>query len=162
MSVAATSTALIKTIVPTKPAKNDVQHRAQHALKESCYSEIRRASCSCHEGVAIDRRRSPGQLASLYLSSRLAPRSAEPDVRSSAEETFEDGDASNTYSSKHPLTKAALVHLGEVKPGYVRFDELVAGARARLATGEADIAPTDALQRDRDELARSLLLLQGG
>ena len=37
-----------------------------------------------------------------------------------------------TASTSAPIIKAALLHLGEVWPEYLRFDDLVAAARSRL------------------------------
>ena len=72
--------------------------------------------------------------------------------RYAGEVTFIDADGTELAAS-HPLTKAALVHLEQAWPRSVPFEELVAGAAARLGP---ELAAPDA--REVDLLATNLML----
>jgi hypothetical protein len=59
-------------------------------------------------------------------------------------------------SIDHPVTKAAMCHLGEIWPRMVRVDELHAAACARLGTGEP-AADDPHAARDAQVLSANLL-----
>ena len=111
-----------------------------------------RETVLCRAGLDVARSLRPATLRRLRVASRARPEDGEIDLRSSGEVTFIDADGTELAAS-HPLTKAALVHLEQAWPRSVPFEELVAGAAARLGP---ELAAPDA--REVDLLATNLML----
>ncbi|HYO64422.1 MAG TPA: class I SAM-dependent methyltransferase [Pyrinomonadaceae bacterium] len=115
-----------------------------------------RQTLLCHAEVELEQTPDARRVKSFFAASAARAVSAEPDVRSSAVESFE-GAHGATVQTDHPLAKAAIVHLGENWPHSVGFDELLAGARTRLGRGD-DASSHDA---DSEALCEVLLRLYG-
>lgn len=79
------------------------------------------------------------QLSLLHVAAAARPVSQRPDLTSDQAEKFR-GSSGVSVSISEPLVKAAMVHLKGVWPQTVPFDELLAAARARLAS-EGNQAP---------------------
>lgn len=95
-----------------------------------------RQTLLCHEDVVLSRKLKPDRLKRLFVSSCAeAVTEGEPNVRSDAVVKFRASDGA-VLSIDHPLTKAAMRYLNERWPRAVPFDELVDGARRRLAGDE--------------------------
>jgi methyltransferase-like protein/ubiquinone/menaquinone biosynthesis C-methylase UbiE len=90
-----------------------------------------RQTLLCREGLKLTRRVQPEQLRSFYLASSVQPVSPQPDLRDQVIEEFR-GPKGAKLQTDYPLAKAALVHLSEVFPRRLRFEQLLAAARARL------------------------------
>ncbi|MEX0677628.1 MAG: class I SAM-dependent methyltransferase [Pirellulales bacterium] len=113
-----------------------------------------RQTLLCHEAVSIARSVTPERLSGLYLESSLQPARAEIDLCSTAVEQFSNRGGTRV-STPVPLAKAALVHLGEAWPDYVRLENLLAAACARLeAAGFPAPIPTDEIERLENNLAQ--------
>ncbi len=90
-----------------------------------------RQTLLCREGLKLTRRVQPERLRSFYLASSAQPISPQPDLRHQVIEEFR-GPKGAKLQTDYPLAKAALIHLGEVFPRRLRFEQLLAAARARL------------------------------
>jgi methyltransferase-like protein len=94
-----------------------------------------RQTLLCHREVAVDYRLNAERLRGLYVASPARP-------LATAEECF-TGPSGATVKSTDPLAKAALLHLGEIWPRAVPFEELCRAARARLGGGDSPDAGRD-------------------
>ena len=133
---------------------DDLVLKEQYADFIKCRSF--RQTLLCHAEVGLERAPRPERLKGFYVASAARPVSAEPDVRSAAVESFE-GAHGATVQTDHPLSKAAILHLGESWPRALGFDELLAGALSRLGRGADDGPPGE----DSDALCEVLLRLYG-
>jgi hypothetical protein len=70
------------------------------------------------------------------VASPILPESEKPDLHSTAIERFRSPRGIRLNAS-NPVAKAALLHLSEIWPQAVPFNQLLAVARARLAPAEA-------------------------
>ena len=103
-----------------------------------------RQTLLCRRGAERTAERRPEAVRSLYVSSPLSPKSAEPDIRSRAVEEFW-GVGAGALSTDSPLVKAAALILGETWPQAAGFDELLAAARTRAGTdGDESTTEEDA------------------
>jgi methyltransferase-like protein/SAM-dependent methyltransferase len=90
-----------------------------------------RQTLLCHNGVAIERGLTPERLKGLYIASRARPVSDNLDVDADGVEQFKSPNGA-TLSTDHPVSKAAMVYLGQVWPHAVVFDDLLSVARTRV------------------------------
>ena len=90
-----------------------------------------RRTLLCHSEVSLDRDLDPGRIKQFYFASSAAPSEADidPATTDNAEFKTKIGD---TLASKHPLSKAALLHLSQCWPMAVSFEDLLEAARTRL------------------------------
>lgn len=95
-----------------------------------------RSSLICRDSIALERDPGPEILRSFFLASHVEPNSGEPDLTSSAEESF-SGSEGGSITSAEPLTKSALYHLHRIWSASCSFDELMHEASA-LAGGATD------------------------
>src|SRR5262245_1224207 len=105
-----------------------------------------RQTLLCHRGVPLNRSLNLECLEQMYVASAFQPRSAQPDLHSSAVEEFRTSRGFSTSSSE-PLVKAALLHLAEVSPAAVPFRDLPAAAQARLGRVPVHSSTANALTR---------------
>lgn len=111
-----------------------------------------RQTLLCHEAVTLPKTLTPETLKGLYLEGALQPGQTEVDLCSSTGEQFSTR-AGARISTPVPLVKAALLHLGEAWPDYVRYEDLVAAACARLeAAGSPTPIPSDEIERLAENL----------
>ncbi len=105
-----------------------------------------RQTLLCHQGVNLDRSIPAERVFGLHVASSAEPESGPIDVRSREQVTFRR--PGSTLTTTEPLVKAAMVHLREVWPRTVPFQELLSAARGRLASGpmviDAERAAQDA------------------
>ncbi len=147
---------------------SEVPQRAQEMMRQSVGSVIEmeqyldflqmrmfRQSVLCHEGREVQRALSAQRLCGVHVASRLRPASARPDLETPLLERF-TGSGDVAVTSNHPMSKAALCALAQVRPGAVEFTELLRRARALLkqAPQEGD---ADGTCEDAQELMRLLL-----
>jgi methyltransferase-like protein len=109
-----------------------------------------RQTLLCHQDVELSGSPHPDLLVEFYVGAPALPVESEPDIHSVSVEEFRAGDGA-VFSTEHPLTKAALLYLGQIWPQSVPFTTLVAEAHARLNGASDDIA------RDAQVLAAGLL-----
>lgn len=95
-----------------------------------------RQSLLCHREVTLTARLKPEQLARFYIAAPAVPESPAPDIQSVSVETFQALDGAN-FTTDHPLTKAAMLHLIEIWPQAISFAELLSAAQVRLQRGPA-------------------------
>jgi methyltransferase-like protein/SAM-dependent methyltransferase len=96
-----------------------------------------RQTLLCRRGAGVNYCLDVGRLHGLYVASAARCLTPRPDLHLTAEEHFTSPRGA-TVKSVDPLAKAALVHLAEVWPRAVRFDDLCLAARARLNGGGGD------------------------
>lgn len=121
-----------------------------------------RETLLCHQQVTLDRVLRPERITTLAIGSPARPLSGAPNIGSTASEAFRapDTPGSGTLALDHPLSKAALLHLGEVWPRALSFSALVEAARKREAAARPtarDAASASTRVRDEHLLATNLL-----
>jgi methyltransferase-like protein len=117
-----------------------------------------RQTLLCHQAVTLPPTLTPEMLKGLYLEGSLRPGREEFDLSSPSVEQFSTRTGAR-ISTPVPLVKAALLHLGEAWPDYVRYEDLVAAACARLeAAGSGAPIPGDEIER----LATNLMQCSAG
>jgi methyltransferase-like protein len=102
-----------------------------------------RRSLLCHAGVSLGRAVNPERTRHLHAAAPVVPVEASPDVTSSDDLTFRTHKGKE-LSSGHPMTKAALVCLGQVWPGTLSFGQLLENVCQRLGVASGD-QPAEAL-----------------
>ncbi len=90
-----------------------------------------RRSLLCHQGITPNRKLTPRSIADLYVASGAEPVSEEPDIAGKGIEQFRIRSGA-TFSTDHPLSKAAMMCLADAWPRPLRFKELYQAALARL------------------------------
>jgi SAM-dependent methyltransferase/methyltransferase-like protein len=101
--------------------------------RDVVYGRTVRQTLLCHEAVSLPNSVTPEMLGGLYLAGALRAAAAQVDIGSSAVAQFSNR-AGTQISTKLPLVKAALLHLSEAWPDYVRYEDCVPAACARLET----------------------------
>jgi methyltransferase-like protein/SAM-dependent methyltransferase len=125
-------------------------HREQYM--DFVRNRMFRQTLLCHKGVELDRSLKPEYMTSLSVTSPARPVAAEVDV--SATEPLEFRlPGGLTVPIRQPITKAAVLHLSEIWPRGITFDNLRAAARSRL---DPQSQPDEvAAKRDAHALAAS-------
>lgn len=113
-----------------------------------------RETLLCHKGIKPNYQISPKQLGVFLVASPVKPVSARPELRSFQIEAFQGPDGVS-LSSGDPLVKSALLHLSEIFPRSVPFDQLRQIARDRLS--EVSIREPATIARDAQTLGKALL-----
>jgi methyltransferase-like protein/2-polyprenyl-3-methyl-5-hydroxy-6-metoxy-1,4-benzoquinol methylase len=104
-----------------------------------------RRTLLCHADAALDRTMKPETMRRLYASSGCKPLAPEPDLRPNVSETFRT-ERGKTFSSSHPVAKAAVVALAASWPRAASFDELLGDVCRRIGSGsEAESVLPDLL-----------------
>ena len=120
---------------------------AQNAIELEQYMDFvrnrtLRQTLLCHEAVPVKRRLQPtlALLQQFWVASWARPTVKEVDVKGKTAVTFQASDGT-AFATDHPLTKAALLYLGQVLPTAVPFNELVAMAQSQLGhqASEGDV-----------------------
>ena len=83
-----------------------------------------RKTLLCHESVPLNRPLSPARAQYLRFAARIHPLSAEPDIVGETVERFQALNEA-TFATNHPVTKAALLHLGQIAPRTIPFAHLL-------------------------------------
>lgn len=116
-------------VVTTLPKRlgSDVVSQEQYFDFLKC--RMFRQTLLCHDDIALDRSLKPEQVRKFYMASSARPVSASPDVASpSVVEEFR-APSGVAISTDYPLAKAAILHLGEIWPQSVGFEQLLCQAR---------------------------------
>jgi methyltransferase-like protein len=130
----------------------DIIHTEQYM--DFVRNRMFRQTLLCHQDLTPVYGLKPERLLGLYMASPAKPVSAQPDIYSTAAEQFR-GLGEITLTSQEPLVKAAMVHLADVWPREVRFEELRDAARQRLDA--PIIADEITAARDTQRLGECLL-----
>jgi len=111
-----------------------------------------RQTLLCHKEVTLDHSLKPEYMTSLFAASPAKPVAAAADV--SAKDPLEFRlPAGLTVPIRQPITKAAMMHLSEIWPRGIAFNDLRTSARARL---DPKAQPDEvAASRDGHSLAAS-------
>jgi len=118
-----------------------------------------RRTLLCHEDIALHRKLKPQQMRSFLVASRVRPESPDVDVHSRSVVKFR-ATSEATFSTDHPVSKAAMLHLAEVWPRPVPFESLLSEACSRVYTsGERPDA--EVVARDAIALGANLLTAYG-
>lgn len=99
-----------------------------------------RQTLLCHQEAKVNRTLRPENIMGFLLATRARPESAEPDLAGDTVLHFR-GREGVTFSTNHPLTKAAFVHLSRVSPQSVPFGGLVNIAARQLGMEPGAIDP---------------------
>jgi methyltransferase-like protein/2-polyprenyl-3-methyl-5-hydroxy-6-metoxy-1,4-benzoquinol methylase len=83
-----------------------------------------RRTLFCHAAMPVERTTTADRLRRLYAASATKPVSSAPDLRPGVSESFRNAKG-KTFSSSHPLAKAALVSLAAAWPRAVPFEGLL-------------------------------------
>jgi methyltransferase-like protein/predicted O-methyltransferase YrrM len=108
-------------------AQGDDLAREQYAdfLKLNTF----RQTLLCHAELRLERRLDVAQVLKMSASADVQPVSPHPDLHSTAAEEFQF-QTSGKITSNHPITKAALLHLGRIWPKALPVSELLQITRA--------------------------------
>ncbi len=87
-----------------------------------------RQTLLCHSELRLERRLDAAQVWKMSASSDVQPVSPHPDVCSTTAEEFQFH-STGKITSNHPITKAALLHLGRIWPGTLPMPDLLQTAR---------------------------------
>ena len=117
-----------------------------------------RQTLLCHQSATVSRSLRPEVLRELYVASNAQPVEEEIDLHAATVVQFRGIDGA-TLSTDHPASQAAMICLAERWPRDVRFEELLALARARL--GKDPNAPADEVETDAQVLGTNLLRAYG-
>jgi methyltransferase-like protein len=108
---------------------DDIVEREQYL--DFFRGRIFRQTLFCHEEVALDRRVEPPVMNKFRLSSSIRGISDHPELATPQREKFV-GMKGAGIEIDHPLTKAALVYLGEIWGRAIAFPELLEKAKDRI------------------------------
>ena len=95
------------------------------------YNRTFRQTLVCQQEVTINRKVTLDRLQDFYLASGALPVSSHPDIPGKSVEQFRVRSGA-TFSTDHPLTKAAFICLEEAWPRPVKLRDLASAARIRL------------------------------
>jgi SAM-dependent methyltransferase len=134
-------------------AANFIRSMDEVAAREQYLDLLRgrvfRQTLFCRKDVSLDHEPKPEILDKLYLSSTLTPVDKINDLNESKVEKFRTAKGQQMQID-HPLTKAALLHLGEIWGGSIATNELIDAAASKLNTSNVE-------EKDRD-IVRSILM----
>lgn len=115
-----------------------------------------RQTILCRESVTLNRTATPDRLAGMFVASPIQPASAEPEISSMKEESF-NSHTGRTLTAAVPIIKAALVHLGANWPNYFSLESLLAAAHERLQPGAPQVHSAKQLAEETQLLSQTLL-----
>ena len=103
-----------------------------------------RETLLCHDGVAVNRQLDTTVVRAMraVISAARVATAGDAPATTGALETFRSADGGE-ISTEHPLVSAIIHTLGEAEPAALPFDDIVAGARRRLAERAAPVAEHD-------------------
>ena len=115
-----------------------------------------RRTLLCHQEVVIDRKVTISRIAEFFISSGARPVSDKPDIAGKSIEQFRIRNGA-TFSTDHPLSKAAMLCLRDSWPKPMKFEELFNAALLRLENekrqqGDPSMEPPGEELRKGDDL----------
>jgi methyltransferase-like protein/SAM-dependent methyltransferase len=121
----------------------DLIEREQHLDFIQCRRF--RSTLLCRGNVSLERNPSPGIIKDFFISSKVKTESGDVDLKTAASVKFLSPDDAG-FEINHPLTKAALKHLGSIWVRSVAFDELI-GECCRMLKLNRDELPEEEIDR---------------
>jgi methyltransferase-like protein/trans-aconitate methyltransferase len=109
----------------TVVAKQDITAKEQYL--DFLEGRSFRQTLLCHHEVELNRSFRPERIREFYLASQARPVSNKLDLQSTADERFRTPKQA-VLTTNFPLAKAAIFHLSEIYPQFIRFDDLLAQA----------------------------------
>ena len=91
-----------------------------------------RKTLVCRKEIALNRNPQPEILNNFFIASQIRPESETPEIKTRKTEKFV-GLTGASLSIDHPLTKAALAHLGKIWAQSIKFEELISTAREMIS-----------------------------
>jgi hypothetical protein len=113
-----------------------------------------RRSLLCQGDVPLQRPSDPGRVKRYLLSGSVKPASVGADPATSDVVAFKMQNGS-TLSTNHPVTKAALLHLGDCWPQRIAFPDLLQAALHRLGPTAADLLAAEEERKLAENLFRA-------
>ncbi len=108
---------------------DDIVEREQHL--DFVRGRLFRQTLVCHREIELNRHPEPFVMNKFMLASAIRPALVSPELTAKKVEEFV-GLKGGSVNIDHPLTKAALVHLGEIWGRAVSFGELLKTAKEML------------------------------
>ncbi len=118
-----------------------------------------RRTLLCHEELVLNRKLTPEQVEPFLVASQVKPESPDLDLRSLSVTKFV-APSGATFSTDHPVSKAAMLYLAEVWPRPVPFKALLSEASSRVYLGSEPMHP-EVAARDASALGVNLLTAYG-
>lgn len=115
-----------------------------------------RKTLLCHAEIELDRTIKLERVTTFRVSSMAHPVGDEPDIAGGTAEKFAASDNA-TFTTDHPLSKAAFFYLTEVSPQSVPFKSLFIAARNILSEFEPQPDDATSINREAQILAANLL-----
>jgi SAM-dependent methyltransferase len=129
----------------------DDDELSREMFRDVLANRAARQTLLCHAGLELTRALAPEMLAGLYLEGALWPEQEIEDLCAPDEALFAGAHGSRTATAA-PLVKAALVHLGQAWPDYVRFEDLVAAATAKYDRVSPAVSTDEDVARLKENL----------
>ncbi len=124
----------------------------QEQYRDVLHNRRFRQTLVCHAGIELATNLMPEHLEGFFLAAQLKPDDPKAPLRSGTLQRF-TGISGLSVSAAVPLVQAALLHLSEIWPAYVTFEDLVAAACQRLnAAGVTSIG-----EPERERLRQNLV-----
>ncbi|MBN2007540.1 MAG: class I SAM-dependent methyltransferase [Anaerolineae bacterium] len=117
-----------------------------------------RQTLLCHDYIQLSGAPKPECITNFHIGSPASPESPDIDIQSASVEKFRINNA--TFSTNHPITKAAMLYLTQIWPYVVPFDQLVSKAYTMLGRSVPD-TNKEFLTEDMRVLGASLLKAYG-
>jgi methyltransferase-like protein/2-polyprenyl-3-methyl-5-hydroxy-6-metoxy-1,4-benzoquinol methylase len=135
---------------------DDILAREQYLdfLKNRTFRE----TLLCRSEVQLDRKLTPERIAGMHVAANVKCTEEKPTLLTSDELVF-IGPRKVRAGTRHPITKAALLHLSELWPRTIPLEELQAAARVRLVPNSIVVQPADQYVHDCNVLAGNLVRL---
>lgn len=111
-----------------------------------------RETLLCHADISLTRKIKPEIFSQLYVAAPSQPESQAPNLSDVSVEKFKAADGA-TFSTDHPLTKAALFHLAQLWPQGLHFDALLDIARSLTVGKTKPVREPDATPPNPDDRA---------
>jgi methyltransferase-like protein len=129
---------------------------SRELFRDVLQNRTQRQSLLCHENVPVSSSLAPELLRGLYLEGALRPELPDVNLRDTDEVHFSSPGGVRT-STAWPLVKAALMHLGDVWPDFVRFEDLLTAACARYDKVSAAASTQEDVARLEENLLHCCL-----
>jgi methyltransferase-like protein/SAM-dependent methyltransferase len=111
-----------------------------------------RETLLCHADIPLTLKIRPEIFSRLYVATPSQPESQTPNLADLSVEKFKAADGA-TFSTDHPLTKAALFHLAQLWPQGLHFEALLDIARSLAADKTRPAQADDATRSNPDDRA---------
>lgn len=94
-----------------------------------------RRSLLCHAGITLIDEPTPARMRRLHAATPVKPLASQPDLRAGVSESFRT-ERGKTFSSTHPVAKAALTSMAAAWPRALSFDALLDALRDSIGVAD--------------------------